>query len=49
VHFAEVFQKCVAMTSDLNFFKFLAFFRLVLVVSYLKNNKQKIVELLKFQ
>jgi len=33
--FAKIFQKTVAISSQLNFFEFLAFFRSVLVVSYL--------------
>jgi len=38
----------VVITSELNFFKFLPFFRYVLVVSYLPIQRTKIVELLKF-
>jgi len=41
VHFAEIFLKNVVITSKLIFFKFLAFFRHVLVVSYLQMQQTK--------
>jgi len=44
VHFAESFQKNVIITSDLNFFKFLAFFRHVVVVSYQQIQQKKLFE-----
>jgi len=51
VHFAENFQKMIISTLKLNFFfKFLAFFQSILVVSFLliQYNRQKLVELQKF-
>ena len=41
VHFAEIFQKIIITTLKLNFFKFLAFFQSVLVVSYLLIQQRK--------
>ena len=41
VHFAEIFQKIMITTFKLNFFKFLAFFQSVLVVSYLLIQQRK--------
>jgi len=41
VHFAEIFQKIIITTLKLNFFKFLAFFRSVLVICYLLIQQRK--------
>jgi len=41
VHFAKTFQKIIINTLNLNFFKFLAFFQSVLVVSYLLIQQRK--------
>jgi len=41
VHFAEIFQKIIITTLKLNFFKFLEFFKSVLVVSYLLIQQRK--------
>jgi len=41
VHFTEIFQKIIITTVKLNFFKFLAFFQSVLVVSYLLIQQRK--------
>jgi len=41
VQFAEIFQKIIITTLKLNFFKFLAFFQSVLVVSYLLIQQRK--------
>jgi len=44
VHFAEI-KKNVVITSKLIFFKFLASFRPVLIVSYLQIEQTKIIEI----
>jgi len=41
VHFAEIFQEIIITTLKLNFYKFLAFFQSVLVVSYLLIQQRK--------
>ena len=42
VHFAEICQKIIIITSKLNFFKFRSFFRYFLVVSYLLTEKKSL-------
>jgi len=46
VHFAEIFEKNVVITSKLNFFQISGIFRPVLVVSYLQIRQTEIEALL---